>query len=662
MFKKVHIDFETRSHVDLRKTGADVYAADPTTEILCLAYAFEDGPVEMWVKGDAPPHELLDHIKAGREVWGHNIGGFEMLIWRYICHERLDWPELRIEQCRDTMAAAYALGFPGSLEDAAPAAGLDIVKDMKGRRVMLQLSKPRLLKSGLCFYEPDKYPEKFQILYDYCKQDVEVERKLSKRLLYLSKDAQDLWRLDWKINRRGVLVDKDAAEKALQIVETYKAHLDLEMQKITGGSVSTCMATGQLADWLRWQGVDTPSVAKAELAELLERKDIPHKCRLALELRREAAKTSTAKINAMISGASNDGRMRGLFQFHGASTGRWAGRRVQLQNLPRPQLSNEDVESVFCVINSDKKVQDKVEEISFFYGSPLQVISDCLRGFLVAAPGGELIGCDFSAIEARVLAWLAGEQKVLDIFSGHGKIYEAAASDIYKTPIERVTKEQRQIGKVAVLALGYQGGKGAFQQMAKAYNVEVTDDEAESIKSAWRDQNPNIVGYWYALERAALSAVSTPGKKYSAGAKGREITYLMRGSFLFCRLPSGRVISYPYPKVKNFDTPWGETKFGLTYKGVDTYTRKWSEIKSYGGKLCENVTQAVAADLLIEALKRFENQGLSVVMHVHDEIVVETKRDFVELSFVEDFMSELPGWAEGLPIAAEGWRGPRFRK
>lgn len=310
--------------------------------------------------------------------------------------------------------------------------------------------------------------------------------------------------------------------------------------------------------------------------------------------------------------------------------------------------------------------QQARDTIDLFYGSPINIISDCLRGFIVARPGHDLIAVDFNAIEARVLAWLAGEEKVLNLFRQNQDVYSHAAAGIYGVAIDKVTPDQRQVGKVAILALGFGGGKRAFQAMARNYGVAVTDDEAEKIKTAWRIENPSITRYWANLERAALGAVLHPGQEHTVGTSGnqknRAVTYKKVGSFLWCRLPSGRVLCYPFPEITPKRTPWGEMRDQITYMGEDSLSKKWVRMGAYGGLLAENVTQAVARDLLADALRRLEEWKYPVIFHVHDEAVVEVREGYGSVEDVERTTASVPYWAEGLPVEVKGWRGKRYRK
>lgn len=652
----LHIDFETYSAADLPACGLDNYATDPSTGVHCMAFCFDDEPVQLWFEALADNpwsiQEVSRHIKAGGTVVAHNAA-FELAIWNNVCVPKYGWPPLKAEQMRCTMAQAYAMSLPGSLDKASAALVLTQAKDMAGARVMMQLAKPKL--DGT-FWRPEDSPEKFDKLYAYCKQDVEVERALDERMMQLSDQEQRMWVLDQKINQRGVHVDIPSINKAMALVEAEKARLDKEMLRVTNNVVGKCTEVQLLVKWIRSRGVEIKGLAKADVLDSLSG-DLPDDVRTALHLRREAAKSSTAKLIAMKNRASRDGRVRGTLQYHGASTGRWAARGIQVQNFPRPRVGTKQkhIEDILAMLHDR-------DYIDINYGPVLDALADSLRGFICAAPGKELVAADFSAIEARVLAWLAGEEKVLDIFRTHGKIYEHAAAGIYNKHIDEVNKDERQIGKVAVLALGYGGGVGAFQSMARVYGVKVEDAKADEIKKAWRDSHKHIVHYWYDLEGAAINAVEL-GVVCKAGPPNRQVAFVRKGSFLWCKLPSGRVLCYPYPQIKAVETPWGEQRSALVFMSVNGVTNKWEETKTYGGSLCENVTQAVARDLLAEALVRLEDNGFPVVMHIHDEAVVEIATGMQDaVHRVEQIISAVPTWAAGLPISAEGWQGERFRK
>jgi DNA polymerase len=665
----LHIDFETRSAADIKNGGLDVYASDPTTEMLCLGFAFDDEKPELILPhGGRASHaqliKIFEHIDYGGRVVAHNAA-FEIAIWNQVCVPRFKWPVLRTEQTHCTMAMAYAMSLPGSLDRASAAMGIPQQKDLVGSRIMLQLSQPRTISNdgSITWWEDE---EKLERLYAYCLQDIEVERELYKRLIKLSEDERKVWLLDQTINQRGIGVDLDAVKAALKVVEAEKKRLDLAIRSITENRVLTCTATAQLTDWLNSRGVETDGVAKADVYALLTDPSIPSDCKSALMLRQEAAKSSTAKLNAMQNGVSRDGRLRGLFAYHGAATGRFASRRIQVQNFPRPDLEQEAIDNVFHILKA-YPTDVATQSIELLYGAPMKVLSDCLRGFLIAAPGHALIASDFSNIEGRVLAWLADETWKVAAFKefddGTGPdLYKMMASLIYGVEVKQVSKDERLIGKVAELACGYGGGVGAFQAMAKAFQLKIPDTTADSIKKRWRESNKNIVRYWYALEAAAMQAVLNPRVTFKVSEGLKAIKFKTSGSFLWCRLPSGRVICYPYPKIESLEMPWGDMKECLTYMSVNSLTNKWERGKTYGGSLCENVCQAVARDLLVDAMIRLENLGFPVVMHVHDEIVCEVLSANANVTRMEEIMTAVPAWATGLPISAEGWAATRYRK
>lgn len=725
----LHIDFETRSAADLKKTGAYAYAADPTTDVWCVAYAFDDEPIQVWTPGRPLPGDVLDHVLAGGALVAHNAN-FERVIWRYILAPRYGFPEPDVTQWRCTMTQAYALALPGSLDSAAAAAGLDIGKDMTGRRLMLQMARPRKVtddvtvigaewramgalaaqyrdagdaeqaercamraanlrarfEAGVTWWDD---PEKLARLIDYCRTDVEVERALDKRLRPLSDFELALWHLDQRINDRGVLVDDALALAATRIVKQAQADLDRQMREKTGGAVSRCSNRNELVKWVRAQGVECESINKAALEELLaEDNPVPAPVRDVLLIRQEAAKASVAKIDTLLRGKSpEDGRAKGLLQYSAASTRRWGGRRFQPQNLRRPEES--DIGTLIDVVGTGD-----FDYVAMLYEKPLSAVADTLRGMLVAAPGHRIVAADYSNIEGRVLAWLAGEQWKLNAFrafdtfaldemgcrvpdgkggfqrKGHD-LYKITAGAILGKRPEDVTKDERQAyGKVPELALGYQGGVGAFVTMGANYGVDLEQTVVEAIRDGWREKHPKIKQFWYDMEEAAVSAVRDRGSVHRVG----RIAFKVSGSWLFMRLPSGGFLAYPYPEIRSFDTPWGEPKMGLTYfSTIDPSKRKkivedekngttWARIKTYGGMLAENATQAVARDVLADAMPRLETAGYPIVLTVHDETVCEVPDGHGSVDEMEAIMCDLPAWAAGLPVAAEGFSDRRYRK
>lgn len=710
----LHVDVETRSAVDLRAANVYVYAEHPSTDVWCMAYAFGDGPITLWVPGDPCPAAIRDHIEAGGRLYAHNAQ-FERIIWRDILSKRHGWPDVPLDQWRCTMAMALAMNLPASLDNASRAVGITAEKDMAGNRLMLQMAAPRR-EDPLVGYVWWDDEGRRQRLYEYCRQDVEVERQLHQRIAPLSPEELATWQLDQEINDRGVYVDQNVCRAAKQIVQDATAEANRKMRELTGGEVGACSNVAELRAWLENNGLSLLSLRADIVEEALKQVSEGAPAHQALTLRQAAAKTSTAKINAMLNRRSDDGRLRGHLQYHGAGqTGRWAGRGFQPQNLPRPAiitpdnselavrypqaLSEEDLSGRMVADALSMIAKGDADLLEQLYGAPLAVVSDCIRGLIQAAPGNTFYCADFSNIEGRVLAWLAGEPGKLRAFSSYDEgsgadVYKVTASEIFGVPVEQIGKgTERQIGKVAELALGYQGGVGAFLTMARTYRLKIGDHfdticlamsadvldktdkaweqrgkgsgvdvetwkAAEAVKIAWRMKHPRVVQFWYDLEDAAVSAVCQPGEVFSAG----PVRFRKKGSFLLCQLPSRRVIYYPYAKLEDKPTPWGDTRIGLAYKSVDSFTKRFDWQDFYGGKAAENVTQAVARDVMRDAMHRLKAAGYPCVMTVHDEELAETEEGFGDLDEFLALMARVPEWADGLPVAVAGWTGRTYRK
>lgn len=678
----LHLDFETRSVVDLKKTGLYRYAADPSTDIWCACWLHEvEGPGE-WRPGQPVPDVIRDVIRNGGLVYSHNFA-FEHAIWTYILTPRYGWPALPLELGRCTAAMAAAMSLPRDLSRAAIAVGLGEQKDMGGRKLMLQMSKPRSIDAkGKPIWWND--PEKLEALIEYCRQDVRTEHALAQHLRPLPDKELDIWRLDQIINARGVEVDIDAALEAVNTVESELYSLDQELERLTKGEVRNTRQVSVLQAWLEDRCVHTPSLAAGDIKNILQLKGIwdaadddlemiadldwfpPDRPieRRVLEIRQESAKSSTAKLKRFfdrVEYIDGGARCRENFMYHGAGTGRWSGRGLQLQNLPRGVLGLKEhqiEDAIECIGDA--------EFLRAWYGPPLVVISDCIRGMITAKKGHTLICADYSNIEGRGLPWLAGDERKLELFRLQdleltAGIYEQTAARIYGIPVEEVDKPKRLIGKVAELACGYQGGVGAFQSMARIYGLKVPDSQAEDIKTAWRKAHSEIVNYWYALEDAARNAVKS-GRATAAGPRGRQVKFGVKGNVLWMRLPSGRLLAYPSPSVRETMTPWGEMKPVVHFHGVDGKTHQWTVQKTYGGSLAENVCQAICRDILAEAMLRLEAAGYPIVLHAHDEIVAEVPIGFGSLDEFCEIMCATPEWAGGFPIVAAGWTGNRYRK
>lgn len=647
------IDFETRSALDIKKAGVWAYAAHPSTEILCMGYRVNNAPTKIWT-----PQDISYALWTSNFTFTAHNAEFERAIWYHIGHKRYEWPEIPIEQWRCTAAKAAALSLPRKLVDVAKALGLSAQKDMEGHRIMLKICKPRKplkaekeqwIKDGQPLLWHDD-PEDYKKLFKYCKQDVDTEYEVNKALRDLSLQEQQMWFVDQKINGRGVHIDVKSAEAALRIKDKCEKGMLEELDNITKGAVETPRQVGKLLAWLEDKGLNLNNLTKQVVTEALELPDIPDDIRRTLEIRQSMGLSSLAKITAMLNGTNEDNRVRSTMMYHGSHTGRWSGMRIQPHNMTRGDIP--DVDACLEVIG-----KEDINLLRMLWGDPLRAISSCIRGLICAAPGNDLICADLSSIEARITAWLAGEQHVLDSFISGLDLYAVTAARMYHKKYEEVVGDDRLRGKFAFLGLGYGGAVKALQKIAEAHGVKIPDEEAKEIVYGWRDAHPKIVQYWWAMEETVKRAIVT-GKTMRIG----DVYWGILGDFLFCKLPSDRLIAYYKPDIRPRTMPWGETKDSISYMGVDSTTHKWGRQFSYGGKLVENVVQAIARDILAEGLVRLEAKGYPIILHVHDEALAEVVKGFGSLEEFEQTMSAAPKWAKGLPIDAKGWRGKRYRK
>lgn len=643
---RLAIDIETYSSFDLTKTGVYKYVEAPDFEVLMLAYDYGDdraGVIDFSAPGD-----VWDMVKADlldqdiiKTAWNAN---FER-----VCLAKFLGDAMPPQQWECSMVKAAYCGLPFGLDAASKVLNLTETKDSAGKMLIKYFSmpcKPTKINGGRTRNLPHHSPEKWNAFKAYCLQDVRTEQAVLEKLesFKIPNAEKELWDLDQRINDKGVLIDLQFAKAAIAVDESVKSDLIKKAIEITG--LENPNSVGQLKDWLEVEtGEYVYGLTKKDLPELMQSTNSPE-AKEVLSIRQQLAKSSVKKYAAMISCACDDGRARGLFQFYGANrTGRWSGRLIQLQNLPQNHMAN--LELARDVVGS----VDAPGLYPLFDNIP-DVLSQLIRTAFIAPPGLSFLVADFSAIEARVIAWLAGEKWRLDVFAGHGKIYEASAAKMFRIPIEEITKGStwRQRGKVAELALGYQGGPGALKAMG-AIEMGITEDELKPIVAAWRRENPAIVGLWYRMQSAAIDCLLS-GERVDV-AKG--VAFETHKGFLQMLLPSGRKLNYPRAKV--IDGKYGPA---VVYQGVDQATKRWSNTDTYGGKLVENCIQAIARDCLGEAMLRLDKAGYGIVMTVHDEVVIEY--DEANLHDVIKIMSEPIKWAPGLSLKADGFTTKFYKK
>ncbi|MBC8546095.1 DNA polymerase [Clostridiaceae bacterium NSJ-31] len=661
--RHLSIDLETYSSVPIAKAGAQKYISSPDFEILLFAYSMDGAPVEVidLARGETLPPWLVQAITSPDYIKHAYNAPFE---WG--CLSKYLDAALPPDQWRCTMFHGLYCGYTAGLDATGRALGLaeDKRKLNTGKaliRYFCAPCTPSKANGGRTRNYPHHDPAKWELFKDYCRQDVVTEMEIERRLsaFPVPDFVQEQWETDLVINARGVAIDMDFVEGALYLGETVRKNLMQEATELS--RLNNPNSVAQLTQWLREEtGEELADLRKDTVSRLLQQDDNSPQVQRMLEIRQELGKTSTKKYNAIEIAVCPDGRVRGLLQFYGANrTGRWAGRLVQVQNLPRTYTEPLD-------LARDLVRSRNLDALRAVYGSVPDTLSQLIRTAFVAPEGHVLIDADFSAIEARVISWLAGEQWRLEVFRTHGKIYEASASQMFGVPIERIKKGNpeyalRQKGKVAELALGYQGSTGALINMG-ALDMGIPEEDLPDIVSRWREANKRIRDLWYSMDNAAVQVITQGG---SVGINGliitREYDYNQGIDCMTIRLPSGRKLYYVSPGIG--ENQWGNPS--ISYMGMDQKTKRWKRIETYGGKLVENCVQAIARDCLAETIERLEDAELPVVFHVHDEVVIDVapwSDEGAMLEQVVNIMRQPIPWAPGLPLNADGWVGGYFRK
>lgn len=637
--KTLSIDIETYSSANLAKCGVYKYVESPDFEILLFGYSVDGGPVQVidLASGETIPKEIIDVLTDENVTkWAFNANFERVCLSRY-----LNYPigkYLKPSSWKCSMVWAATMGLPLSLEGVGSVLGLEKQKLTEGKDLIkyfcLPCSPTKANEHRTRNY-PYHAPDKWLSFKQYNIRDVEVEMSVQAKLANFPV-PDNVWKeyhLDQEINDRGVALDMVLVQKAIDMDSRSHSELTEAIKNLTG--LDNPNSVQQIKQWLSKNGLETETLDKKTVLKLIQ--TAPPELRDVLSLRQQLAKSSVKKYQAMKNAVCSDGRARGMFQFYGANrTGRWAGRIIQLQNLPQNHLP--DLEQARALV----KIGD-IEAVELLYEDVPDTLSQLIRTAFIPNEGAKFIVADFSAIEARIIAWLAGEKWREDVFAKGGDIYCASASQMFKVPVEKhgINSHLRQKGKISELALGYGGSVGALKAMG-ALDMGLTEDELPSLVDAWRQSNPNIVRFWWDVDRAAMEAIRNKHANETHG-----IVFSYRSGMLFITLPSGRKLSYVKPRI-------GENKFGgqcITYEGIGT-TKKWERLSSYGPKLVENIVQATARDILCYAMQTLQNR--SIVMHIHDEIVIEADKR-LPLNVVCEKMSRVPPWADGLLLGSDGY-------
>lgn len=652
---RVYIDIESFSKTDIRTHGAYRYAECPSTMVLCYAVAYEDEETILWVEDDPVPSELSKWAADPDCLFVAHNAPFEMIMLNGDPGKKIGFPEIPTNRWRCTMAKSRVRAIPGGLDKASRALRLITKKDMDGHSVMLKLCRPRkpTKKNPDIRWTPETKTEDFEKLYDYCINDIITTRELDRVLKDLTENEQRLWELDHVINGRGIRIDVSAVDQIVKVRDAFVDTLEEQCVELCGSRSSL---REQIMGWSAQQGWELENYTKDYIADQLENESPPGPVREVLEIRQQTGKISTKKYAALVEATSGDGRLRGTLLFHGAQTGRWSGVKFQPHNLARGSLSDPDqaIEDI---------MQLSFEGLRIMYGNLMEVFSSCIRGMVIAGEGKELAVTDYASIEARVVQWLAGDMEACHIFASGLDMYKVMASEIFQVPYEEITKEQRFVGKTAILGLGYQMGWKRFLEQCHQYGATyVTEELARLAVDTFRNKFWKLKRFWKTIQNKAMEAIRDKGNWIAAGPR---ISFGFDGTWLIMKLPSGRYIYYFEPEIvdKTFEHEGRQyTSEAIQYQGVDTKTRRFGTTLTFGGRLVENATQAIARDIMVDGIWNLEKEGHQVILHVHDEIVCEVEKGALPIERMEEIMCTPPPWGPSIPIAAEGFLAQRYRK
>ncbi len=654
--KTLSIDFETRSRIDLKDRGLDVYSSDPSTEILCLSAGFTEDDVQVWRAQDVPQW-VLDHAANSGVIAAWNAA-FEWHIWNRV-GTKLGWPQITWEQMRDSMAVAAANNIPQDLDTAGEVMDSTFKKDKRGKRLIQLLCKPMKAKKPGEEPQFNEDPELMQELMDYCQRDTQTEISIVSKLRPLNYNEQAIWVLTQKINQRGVPVDPRELDNVIGVVAAENEVINSEITQLTGGiEVSK---RDQLLKWFRLHGLDLPDMQAETLEKAQSNIDFASNNDVVrvLNLRLEGSKTSVTKFSKM-SEVQADGRIRNGLVYHGASTGRWASRGINLQNIARPALWMKDEHIA------------KAVELALVYGDhdlmkvafeerTMDACSSIVRNAIKAPEGYTFVDADLSSIENRVSAWMAGQNDKLELFrQGLDEYKTFASTSLYRVAYEEVTKDMRQVSKSAVLGCMFGQGAKGLVAYAEGMGVTLTLEQAEEIVAAYRAAYAKVKNCWYAMGQAAVDAIRNPGQPFKAG----KVTLKVARDALWMQLPSGRLICWQRPEVVQEYTPWGKLADMVYVVSQNTFTRKWGRNKLIGSSIFQSSVQGTARDFLAESARRLDEEGVDVINLIHDEILsLSTIEDAPKVeNLMMTYLTTPPSWAPGFPLAAESWIDVRYRK